>query len=192
LNANGTLDPTFNATTLSYGLLNDIAIQNDGKILLGGSMAPFNGFTGRNIMRLNTDGTLDESLIQGTGFDSPLLAVTLQTDGKILVGGNFNTYNGAAKKFIARLNGTNTLATNEFSTVGNLGIYPNPARDFVSFNLPYDANILSFATFDITGKRIDSGKLIENSLDVRKYEQGIYIIRITTDRGDLTAKFIKN
>ncbi len=191
LNTDGTLDATFNPTTLGVGIVNDIAVQDDGKIILGGSMNPYNGFTGRHIMRLNPDGTLDNSFIQGTGFDSPVLAVTLQTDGKVLVGGNFNNYNGSPKKFIARLNGTNTLATAEFSSAATLNIFPNPAEDQISFKLPVDANIIGFEIFDIMGKRVDSNKLIENSLDVRHYGAGLYIVRIETDRGNFSAKFIK-
>lgn len=192
INSNGTLDTSFNCTTVSAGAVYDSALQNDGKILIGGAFSsPFNGFSGKNIMRLNTDGTLDTSFIQGTGFGAAVRALKIQTDGKILVGGNFVDYNGMSINYFTRLNGTGTLALNDLNKEISINLYPNPAKDYLHFSLPMGINSTSFEVFDITGKKVDSNILEDTTIDVMKYSSGIYFLHLKTDKGVLTSKFIK-
>jgi uncharacterized delta-60 repeat protein len=112
LSANGTLDVGFVPT--GTGLSSTafaLALQADGKVLVGGSFTSFNGTAQNCIARLNTDGTLDASFAPtGTGLNSATFALALQADGKVLVGGQFSSYNGTARNRIARLNGTNPVA----------------------------------------------------------------------------------
>lgn len=106
LNANGSLDASFNPTTgpNSGGYVRSIAVQPDGKILIGGDFTTYNGTSRNRIARLNADGSLDATFNPGTGADSRVNFCTLQTDGKIMIGGNFSTYNGTGRNYIARLN----------------------------------------------------------------------------------------
>jgi uncharacterized delta-60 repeat protein len=114
LNTDGLKDTTFNIrnpsqTYLPYtgfdtGGVGPIAVQTDGKILVGGSFTTFNNVAQNRIIRLNTDGTKDATFNVGTGFDSNVIQILLQPDGKILVTGPFNSYNGVAKKKLIRLN----------------------------------------------------------------------------------------
>jgi uncharacterized delta-60 repeat protein len=84
---------------------------SDGKILVGGYFTTFNG-TGRNrIARLNSDGTLDTGFDPGTGFDNGVVTLTTQSDGKVLAGGYFSTFNGTSRVRIARLNTDGSLDT---------------------------------------------------------------------------------
>jgi hypothetical protein len=43
------------------GVVNSIAVQEDGKIILGGSFTHYNNMSSKHIVRLNTNGTIDES-----------------------------------------------------------------------------------------------------------------------------------
>lgn len=106
LNANGTIDTTFNSGTGFNTSVNKIIQQNDGKILIVGDFTSYNNFNYNGIIRLNIDGTIDTSFNIGSGFDGFGSAVTIhqQTDGKLLVGGNFNTYNGLSENNLIRLN----------------------------------------------------------------------------------------
>lgn len=193
INSNGTLDTSFNCTTVSVGAVYDSAMQNDGKILIGGAISsPFNGFTGKSIMRLNSDGTLDTSLIQGTGFGAAVRALKIQTDGKILVGGNFVDYNGMPVNYFTRLNATSTLNVSDFSTKSTINLYPNPAKDYLHFSLPMGITSTSYEVFDITGKKIDANLLENTTINVSNYTSGIYFLHLKTDRGVFTCKFIKN
>lgn len=109
LNTNGTLDTTFNLGTGADKSLKCVKIQPDGKILIGGYFTSFSGIAKNRIVRLNTDGTLDATFINGTGANSDVLSIETQSDGKILIGGYFTSYNGIVINRIARLNADGTL-----------------------------------------------------------------------------------
>ncbi|MDB6025697.1 MAG: hypothetical protein JWM68_1920 [Verrucomicrobiales bacterium] len=113
LNANGSLDTTFNPGTGAggnYPYVNSIAVQSDGKAIIGGFFTSINGTNRSGIARLNLNGGLDTTFDPGTGIEmaSPALAyvqsVVLQPDGQILVGGNFTNFNGLPRNYITRLN----------------------------------------------------------------------------------------
>ena len=112
LNSDGSIDGTFFAgsgfPTGSFAVF-DLALQSDGKILVGGMFPSYGGVSRNRILRLNSDGTLDTSFVVGTGFDTIVNAIKVQTDGKILVGGLFTSYNGTSKNYIIRLNSDGSI-----------------------------------------------------------------------------------
>jgi uncharacterized delta-60 repeat protein len=109
LNTNGTLDLTFNQGTGLNGSPNDIAIQNDGKIILVGGIASYNGTARNNILRLNSNGIIDLTFNPGSGTDQPIKTVSIQSDGKLIIGGTFFRYNNIIKHCLARINTNGTL-----------------------------------------------------------------------------------
>lgn len=117
LNSDGTIDTQFfnNIGTGVVGSgatvnINALAIQADGKILLGGNFTNFNGSSINRILRLNADGTTDNSfsLNIGTGFNKSVESIEIQQDGKIIVVGRFETFNGVTSRGIIRLNSDGT------------------------------------------------------------------------------------
>jgi uncharacterized delta-60 repeat protein len=106
LNADGTLDTTFNPNP--NGDVNSVTVQPDGKILIGGSFTNVVATTRNRIARLNGDGTLD-TVFNPNIADGGVLSQVVQADGKVLASGSFTTLqpNGAAsattRKRIARL-----------------------------------------------------------------------------------------
>lgn len=111
LNADSTPDTSFNVGTGASGSVVSFAIQSDGKIIIGGNFTNYNGTAINRIARLNTDGTLDTSFNPGTGGNGEVSSIALQTDGKILIGGAFTTYNTVTVNRIARLNMDGSLDT---------------------------------------------------------------------------------
>ncbi len=109
LNADGTLDATFSPITASNGIVRTTAIQSDGKIIIGGYFTYYNETQKNRIARLNIDGTLDSTFNIGGGANSTIYTCAIQNDGKIIIGGDFYTYNGTIKGYIARLNVDGTL-----------------------------------------------------------------------------------
>src|SRR6185437_4822129 len=112
LNTDDTLDNSFVTgipTTDAY--VGSAIIQPDGKLLIGGDFSIVHGVPHHCIARLNSDGTLDATfgdiLVTGDGV-AEVKSVSLQSDGKILIGGNFNKVGGAAHTGIARLNADGT------------------------------------------------------------------------------------
>lgn len=108
LNTDGSLDPGFDPGTGFDGGVEALAIQPDGKIIVGGNFSNFNGISRKSIARLNADGSLDTSFDPGTGFNHQVHAVVIQPDGKIVAGGEFTIYNGTASNYIIRLNADGT------------------------------------------------------------------------------------
>ena len=127
----GTNDPTFNvyddgyfgnAKGLQTGVVNSIVLQPDGKILVGGEFTVYNGIPVNRLMRLNSDGGIDNSFDLGTGFPfGAVNSIVMQPDGKILVGGTFSSYNGASSSRIVRLlpNGDKDLTFSSNITSGS-------------------------------------------------------------------------
>lgn len=111
LNADGSLDTSFNPGSGANNRVDSLVLQPDGKVLIGGRFTTFNGVTRNGIARLKNDGTLDTSFNPGSGADSWVQAVALQPDGRVLIGGQFVTFNGVPRSRIARLNPNGTLDT---------------------------------------------------------------------------------
>ena len=109
LNANGTLDNTFDPGTGANGPVFAVAVQSDGKIVMGGDFTSVNGFALTNLARLNADGSVDTSFTIGTGANSTVRSILLQSDGKILMAGSFTNYAGSAVGRVARLHSTGLL-----------------------------------------------------------------------------------
>jgi hypothetical protein len=80
------LDPNFRpAITRPDGQIHAVAIQADGKIVIGGSFTEVNGHARTNLARLNRDGTLDMNYPRHSlGRWSIVQGMTLQADGKLL------------------------------------------------------------------------------------------------------------
>jgi uncharacterized delta-60 repeat protein len=119
VNPDGTLDSAFNPRPNSDVCA--LALQPDGKILVGGRFTTLGGQSRSNLGRLNANGSLDSSFNTGTGgnfgYGSSVNALTLQADGKILVGGAFTSLGGQPRTNLARLNPDGTVES---------GFNPNP------------------------------------------------------------------
>ena len=114
LDADGSVDssfvtPVLTGTGYANGAVECIAVQPNGAIVLGGSFA---SGTTNGIVRLLTSGSLDANFNPGIGatyvasgvIAASVKALGIQRDGSIVVGGNFNTFNGAPHSRVARLN----------------------------------------------------------------------------------------
>ena len=121
----GELDPTFTTGVGFNGTVTAIAVQPDGKIVVGGGFTTYASTPVLHVARLNADGTLDRSFVGLTGSDSGVQAIAVQPDGKIIIGGRFHCVGatdsfdattcvatgGAMRNGIARLNSDGTLDT---------------------------------------------------------------------------------
>lgn len=111
INPSGSLDTSFSYTGGANNSVKYIKIQSDGKILIGGNFTSYNGTSINRLARINTDGTIDSTFNIGAGFNNTINAIAVQSDGKIIVGGDFTTVDGTARSRIARLNADGSLDT---------------------------------------------------------------------------------
>ncbi|MBA2735927.1 MAG: hypothetical protein H0U50_03960, partial [Pyrinomonadaceae bacterium] len=109
LNADGTLDTSFNYTPVSPStVIYDIEILRQGKILIAGDAT---GSANDSVSRLNANGSLDESYRVNVGRTGRVREIVQQLDGKIYVAGEFTLVNGTARNSFARLNANGSLDT---------------------------------------------------------------------------------
>lgn len=111
LNANGSLDLSFDPGAGPNDSVRAIAVQLDGRIVLGGIFTNVNGAILNHVARLNTDGSVDNTFTPGLGANDLVTAVTIEPDTRILLGGQFTTCNGVTRGHITRLNNDGTQDT---------------------------------------------------------------------------------
>ncbi len=85
-----------------------LAIQSDGKILLGGIFQNVAGTARHSVARVDADGSLDASFADPAA-NGEVIAIAVQADGKLLVGGDFTQIGGQTRHSLARLNANGTL-----------------------------------------------------------------------------------
>jgi len=105
LHSDGSQDESFDPDVRSGtgpGGITPIAVQNDGKILVGGFFDKINGQNVQNMARLNPNGSLDSTF--KPNVNNLVVALAIQQDGKILAGGYFNKVEGQERIGFARIN----------------------------------------------------------------------------------------
>ena len=100
----GSLDGSFLSGSGFNGQVFSVAIQSDQKILAAGNFTKYSGLTASHIIRLMQDGTIDGSFNAATGANGTIDVIVVQPDGKMILGGRFDTFNGIGYSRLIRLN----------------------------------------------------------------------------------------
>ena len=99
LNNDGTPDTSFNPN--ANGIINCMALQQDGSILIGGEFTQIGSTVRNRIARFYSNGTLD--LTFNPNASGPVRSIAVQTDGKIIIGGDFTLMGTTLRNRIARV-----------------------------------------------------------------------------------------
>ncbi len=120
LNADGSIDTSFAVPAISDGV-RFAFLQPDGRIIIAGFFSQVGGVPRDRIARLNADGSLDPSYNPSVGNSTSVMifSMAMQADGKLVAGGNFDTFGGVARDNIARLNSDGTLDESFAPVVNN-------------------------------------------------------------------------
>jgi len=167
LNTDGSIDETFNVGDGFNSTVFVITVQSDNKILVGGYFNLYSGQNYNSIVRLNTDGSIDETFNVGDGFNREVHSIVIQPDDKILVGGDFSTYSGQNYNSIVRLNTDGSI--DETFVIGNGFILyseiiiGNALVSKITIN-PSDGKILVVGNFT-SYNDISCNKIIKLNLD---------------------------
>ena len=130
MNSNGTVDGNFSPPTFVRGSPNIVTLQPDGKILVAGRFRMFGGQVRDGFARLNSNGTLDAAFVSPitapAGNSNNIASISLQPDGKILVGGNFaiNWAPSTTSTHLIRLNTNGALDTTLNPNINNFSNTP--------------------------------------------------------------------
>lgn len=109
LNADGSLDASFDPGPGANDAAWAITAQSDGRVLVAGSFTTFAGSAARRVVRLDANGSLDASFAPLSGADSTIFGIAELADGHIIIGGDLLHYDGTIQKRAARLNEDGTL-----------------------------------------------------------------------------------
>lgn len=194
LNVDGSLDISFNPGTAANLTIHALSILSDGKIIIGGEFYNYNGITANQIARLESDGTLDSNFDSGFGVVNQILTIAIQSDNKIIIGGDFDIYNGIARKNIARLQNSSTVSINNTYPIGeDILFYPNPSNGV--FTLQSDGLSNAFVNvYHSAGQLLIQQKNISGNsvkLDLSSQPKGLYIIEINQKSNSKRFKISK-
>ena len=139
LNADGTLDPTFNPGASPASLVS-LTVQADGKILVGGAFTTLAGRSCSRLGRLNPDGTLDASF--SPGANDRVWSVLVLPDGAVLVGGDFTSLGGLPRNHLGRLKADGSVDP-DFN--------PGPDGSVYALAAQSDGKVLVGGTFGVLG-----------------------------------------
>ena len=110
INSDGSIDATFNSGLFGLTSVSVVHLLSDNKILVGGNFTSYNGASVGNLIRLNQDGSIDNSLNVGIGFGNGVPSSIVQSnDGKIIIGGSFKLYREKSVDGIIKINNDGTL-----------------------------------------------------------------------------------
>ena len=187
-NADGTKDVTFKVGTGFNGIVDIIALQNDGQLLIGGRFTTYQGITQNRLVQLNTDGSKDMSFNKTNGLDYSVKTIAMQNDGKIIAGGEFTTYHGSSQNKLIRFN-------SDGSKDENFNIGTGFSNSVSSIKLQTDQKILvagDFGYYNGNRKvfliRLESNGYIDNSFNVGPVIQSNSVIELQSDGKILVAK----
>ncbi len=175
LNTNGTFDTTFDGDgkqTIPYlgdDAANALALQPDGKIVLGGVTNAHVADSDMLLARVNADGTLDSSFNSGTrryafdlggAFTDKLLGLALDPSGRVVAVGSASTASNGTDLAMLRVFGRDiplVVDTTTDVTDGNLAAGSFTLREAIDLaNLNGDADAISF-TEGLNGRTITLG-----------------------------------
>src|SRR5204862_1512162 len=158
MNENMSLDVGFDPGAGADGTLYALALQSDGKVLIGGSFTNINGIRRNGIARLNEDGSLDPQFdpgggVQGSahGVSASVRSIAVQTNGQIVIGGFFLGYGDLPRDGIARLNPDGSVDRLFNPSYGQDAVFP--------IVLQSDGRILAGGYFSVSGLIIEFARL---------------------------------
>lgn len=166
-----TLDPSFNTegTGLNYtgGVVQCLAIQSDGKIVVGGWFNEYNDNRQGKIIRLNTDGTKDSTFVTEYGFgdggpyEGQRVQDILLHNNKIICVGALYNYGGKALYGFAKLSSTGSLDSERLFRYVSFGI--NDGYDDMYDDGNYINTNLTQLFDDISGNNVEGLSSVPNT-----------------------------
>src|SRR6185503_19377107 len=148
LNANGSLDTTFNSGTGPGSVVQSLLLQPDGKIVIAGAI--LNGGTKR-LARLNANGSLDTTFSAALPYTNLAVgALALQPDGKVFVGMDFsNNANPELVNRIFRLNPDGQLDSTFPQHESGIELQEGPVSTVDALLMQPDGKLIVGGAFDV-------------------------------------------
>ncbi|WBA43713.1 T9SS type A sorting domain-containing protein [Hymenobacter canadensis] len=198
LSATGIPDPTFNAALAgNIIVLSTAVIQPNNRILVGGTIFSSNAASS-GLARLLPDGSTDAAFNQPLGPDDLVLALAVQPDGALLVGGQFSPVGSSQPNYaLARLLDANVLNAGTSRQAPRTEAWPVPAHDQLHLRLDATSRPEQVALHDALGRVVMSRPVSVNeatlSLDIAALPAGAYVLKVRyAAGGTFVRRVVKN
>ncbi len=99
----------------------------------------------------------------------------------------------AATLHLDNITAATTLGVDDIQNEPSFEISPNPAKNNLNIRLDNTMRNANVSIYDVLGKKVYSRSLssVNTSIDVSKWNAGVYLVRISTDNQTLTKRFVK-
>lgn len=187
INNDGTIDNSFNIGIGFNNNLRFVTVQGDGKILVSGDYTSYNGSSTGKIIKLNSNGSLDNNFTVGDRFDNVINTILVQADGKILVGGEYVDYDNITVRRINRLFNDATLSNQDFTpnNISNkFNLYPNPTTSILNFKSA--VQVEKIVIYNMLGQLVQQENVnaLEGAINIEKLAHGTYLVKVNDiDKG---------
>ena len=184
--------------------INALAVQSDGRILVGGYMQQNSqGASPVNLLaRLEPNGQLDTTFdanFLSTSSSNPgqqavsgsVNALLVQPDGALLVGGYVFRAGSQAVTGLVRVLATGVLSARAV-TAAHTEVWPVPAQARLSLKLEAAARPRQVTLFDALGKAVLTQVVTQTelTLDVAALARGLYVLRVDYAGGPVTQRVV--
>lgn len=121
----GFLQPNNESNTYT---IKNILVDSENRIVVGGRFSNYNGVKTSGILRLNYDGSINDRFNGGINENGIINKIIIDSNNRILLGGNFNTYNKKKCNSIIRILDDGTI-DEDFNLILNGGDNINYIND---------------------------------------------------------------
>ena len=174
----------------------NLSISSNGSIVaIGASSYDNNSSSNVGIARIyqnisNNWSQIGNDIYGENTFDFFGNSISLSSDGSIVaIGGDGNNGNGINSGYVQIYNLSTVLSTSSF-IINNTRLYPNPVNKEFTIKLTNGLLLKKVIIYNSLGKLILKSK--KNNIDTRNLTQGLYLIKIITNKGNTTKKIIVN
>ncbi|GAA4367930.1 delta-60 repeat domain-containing protein [Hymenobacter saemangeumensis] len=181
----GTVDAGFIARLTGVVNLNCLAVQPNGRVLLGGSFLPSSPSGNAGTLRLLADGTSDMTYTGASGPNANVEQLIVQPDGAIVAAGSFTRVTGDEIAGLTRLVDFNVLTTKARLAHPRVQVWPVPTQGLLHLSIPADTQVQQICLLDLQGKTVlrVPTKASTLTLDVRGLSAGVYVLKIVLASG---------
>ncbi|WP_452226631.1 T9SS type A sorting domain-containing protein [Lacinutrix cladophorae] len=156
----------------------DFTMPIDGYILIDGNIgwnnfALYDACNGNELGCFSNEGTI-AGLTNGTEYKLRVFRTLALAD------------NESYKNFT--IQSTKTLSTNISSLENTIHVYPNPADTVITISNINNTSISSIELFNMLGKKVLKTK--SETIDVSSFQIGIYLLKIETEKGQVTKRIV--
>lgn len=136
----------------------------------------------------------DLMVVQGPNTRAEVLAAVSQF--RILSAVVIDNFRGdviASTMQVDNITASTTLSRKDFDNKTTFSIYPNPSRSKLNIILPKFTDNAKVEVYNILGARVYKSELnkLNTSIDVSKWNSGVYLVRVSSDAETLTKRFVK-